>query len=58
MEGILLSEINQTENDKYCLYTYMLNLRNKLKKLTSQNRNRLKHREITNGYQQEEGIGE
>ena len=28
LEGIMLSEISQTEKDKYCVVTYMWNLKN------------------------------
>ena len=29
LEGIMLSEMSQTEKDKYCVFTYMWNVKNK-----------------------------
>ena len=37
----MLSEISQTEKDKYCVFTYMCNLKNKTNERIYQNRNEL-----------------
>ena len=52
LEGIMLSEISQTEKDKYCVITYMWNSKNKTKKemnITKQ-KQIYWHREQTSGY--------
>ena len=30
LEGIMLSEMSQTEKDKYCIFTYTWNVKNKM----------------------------
>ena len=41
LEVIMLSEISDTEKDKYCVFTYMCNLKNKTNERIYQNRNEL-----------------
>ena len=52
LEGIILSEISQTEKDKYCVISHMWNLKkyNKLVNKTKKKQTHI-HREQTRGYQ-------
>ena len=54
--GIMLSEINQTEKDKYCMGSSVWNLKNKIVKITKKKQT-LRIKEQTSGYQWEEGKG-
>ena len=48
IEDIMLSEINQTEKNKYCyVITYMLNLKHKIKQPTEYNK------KLTHTYREE-----
>ena len=49
LEGILLSEINQIEKDKWYVFTYMWNLENKTNELTKKQNQPYKYREHTDG---------
>ena len=51
----MLSEISQTEKDKYCMIPHMLNRKNTTNYWVKQKRNRLRYREQTSGYQWGEG---
>ena len=55
LKGIMLSEISQTEKDKYGI-TYMLNLKNKLVNITKTKQTH-RYREQTSAYQWGEGKG-
>ena len=52
LEGIILSEISQTEKDKYCMISHIWNLikRNKLVNITKKKQTH-RYREQTSGYQ-------
>ena len=41
LQGLMLSELNQREKDKYCVIIYMWNIKNKTIACIRQNRNRL-----------------
>ena len=51
LEMIILSEVSQTEKDKYHDITYMWNLKKMIQRTYLQNRNRLIDRRKTYGYQ-------
>ena len=52
LEGIILSEISQTEKDKYCMISHIWNLikHNKLVNITKKKQTH-RYREQTSGYQ-------
>ena len=53
LEGIMLSEISQTEKDKYCMISLICEIVNKTKKKRTH-----RYREQTSGYQWGEERGE
>ena len=54
LEGIMLREVSQTEKDKYCVFTFMWDLKNKTNEQMLKNRNR----QQTIGTSEERGRGE
>ena len=49
LEAIMLSEISQTEKDKYCMISHVWNLKNKLVNITKMKQTH-RYREQTSGY--------
>ena len=56
LETVILSEVSQTEKDKYHDITYMWNLKNKPVNITKKKQTH-RYREQTHGYQWGEGKG-
>ena len=58
LEGIMLSEISQTDKDKFCMISHMWNAK-KYNKLVNKTKKQQTHRyrEQTSGYQHGEGRG-
>ena len=50
LDNIVLSKVSQIEKDKYCAFTYMWNIKNKMNKYNKLKQTH-KYREQTNSYQ-------
>ena len=50
LDNIGLSKVSQIEKDKYCAFTYMWNIKNKMNKYNKLKQTH-KYREQTNSYQ-------